>query len=112
MIRSILQSPCDRVGNMVSRQPGRPQAIHRCDLTTVPCHTDTQVAPARSIIAPNPQPNSVHRKETAMATTMRHLGRLLSSSLLVVLLLAGCGGPPAVTATLTDTAIQVSSNTL
>ena len=47
-----------------------------------------------------------------MTTTMRHLGRLLSSSLLVVLLLAGCGGPPAVTATLTDTAIQVSPNTL
>ena len=47
-----------------------------------------------------------------MATTMRHHGRLLSSSLLVVLLLAGCGGPRAVTATLTDTAIQVSSDTL
>src|SRR5215475_4561985 len=47
-----------------------------------------------------------------MATTMRHRGRLLSSSLLVVLLLAGCGEPRAVTATLTDTAIQVSSNTL
>jgi uncharacterized cupredoxin-like copper-binding protein len=47
-----------------------------------------------------------------MATTMRHLGRLLSSSFLVVLLLAGCGGPRTVTATLTDTAIQVSANTL
>ena len=47
-----------------------------------------------------------------MATTTRHLVRLLCSSLLVVVLLAGCGGPRAVTATLTDTAIQVSSNTL
>jgi uncharacterized cupredoxin-like copper-binding protein len=43
---------------------------------------------------------------------MRHLGRLVSSGLLVVLLLAGCGGPRAVTATLTDTAIQVSPTTL
>jgi uncharacterized cupredoxin-like copper-binding protein len=47
-----------------------------------------------------------------MTTTTRHLVRLLSMSLLAALLLAGCGGPPAVTATLTDTAIQVSSATM
>ena len=45
-----------------------------------------------------------------MTTMMRHLGRLFTGSLVVTLLLAGCGGPQAVTATLTDTAIQVSSN--
>jgi uncharacterized cupredoxin-like copper-binding protein len=47
-----------------------------------------------------------------MVTTMRHLARLLSISLVAALLLAGCGGPQAVTATLNDTAIQVSPATL
>lgn len=46
-----------------------------------------------------------------MATTKRHLGYVLGS-LLIVALLAGCGGPQVVNVTLTDTAIQTSVNTL
>jgi uncharacterized cupredoxin-like copper-binding protein len=47
-----------------------------------------------------------------MVTMMRHHARLLCSSLVVVLLLAGCGGPRTLTTTLTDTAIQVSAPAL
>lgn len=46
-----------------------------------------------------------------MTTTTRH-GALVSISMLVLLFLAGCGGPRTLTATLTDTSIQVSSTTL
>jgi uncharacterized cupredoxin-like copper-binding protein len=47
-----------------------------------------------------------------MATNTRHIGTLVCISFVVALLLASCGGPRAVTATLTDTGIQVSSATL
>jgi uncharacterized cupredoxin-like copper-binding protein len=47
-----------------------------------------------------------------MTTNTRHQGTLLCISFVLVLLLAGCGGPQALTANLTDTSIQVSSATM
>ena len=47
-----------------------------------------------------------------MATNTRHVGMLVCASFVVALLLASCGGPRGLTATLTDTGIQVSSTTL
>ena len=46
-----------------------------------------------------------------MTTKTRHLG-LVCTSFVAMLLLTSCGAPRAVTATLTDTGIQMSSNTL
>ena len=47
-----------------------------------------------------------------MMTKTRHPGTFLCISCVLVLLLAGCGGPQALTANLTDTSIDVSSTTV
>ena len=46
-----------------------------------------------------------------MTSNMRTTLRLTVTSLLIVLLLSACGGPSGVSATLTDTGIQLSSAT-
>jgi len=82
-----------------------------CETATVCCHMFMSGAPVTAIVVSISTTYPFKERGQVMSTNVSKILTLGVASLLVLLSLAACGGPSSVTADLTDTSIQVSSNT-